>query len=427
MLTIFTDKITNRLNYTLSLLFKSRGIDYKITENWDDFLKIETPKLIYSREKSLPDVLSIKAANLLFEDTIIAQEISKVEWNKIEILRFSDQPDILASIFYVVALYDDFTQKEKDNFGRLKGENSLLFQLGWLDKLMVERWSENLIAYIENQSKCMLNQTKIDFKITPTFDIDHAYAYKLRSSWRLYLSLIKDVFLQKKVRIIERSEVLNGKLKDPFETYAQIQSIAAKKYDVKVFWLLGDYRKRDRNCSFKNKKHQELIQNVSQFADVGLHPSYASNSSFDRLKKEKNRIESILKKEIKHCRQHYLKISLPETFEKLEKAGFTDDYSLGYADKFGFRAGISRPFLWYNLEKDEMSNLTLHPISYMDGTLNEYLKLSINEAVNYVRELKAEVKEYGGEFIPLWHNETIGDYQHWSGWHEVLFDGLDGE
>ena len=67
-----------------------------------------------------------------------------------------------------------------------------------------------------------------------------------------------------------------------------------------------------------------------------------------------------------------------------------------------------------------VANLRLHPITYMDGTLNEYMKLSIDEALDVVEKLKNEVAEYGGKFISLWHNETIGDYQNWKGWSKVL-------
>jgi hypothetical protein len=36
------------------------------------------------------------------------------------------------------------------------------------------------------------------------------------------------------------------------------------------------------------------------------------------------------------------------------------------------------------------------------------------------KDLFSEVKNYGGEFSFIWHNETIGDYRTWKGWKAVF-------
>ena len=61
----------------------------------------------------------------------------------------------------------------------------------------------------------------------------------------------------------------------------------------------------------------------------------------------------------------------------------------------------------------------------MDGTLNQYLGLSIENAKEKVASLKRQVKEVGGVFIGVWHNETVNDKGIWKGWREVYEVGMD--
>lgn len=420
MLTIYTDKISERLTYTLSVIFDDRKIGYRLVNDAKAFKDAPLPKLVYSESSIFTEEVHIYSSTLLFEDQILKHIIAKSEWNTHEVLSFGGIPDILASIFYVVSLYDDYIKNQTDQHGRNRGVDSLLYNTKWLDQLIVERWSEQLISFIEKHNGCSLNAQKISFRILPTFDIDNAYAYRLKTGWRKYMSVLKDVLKKDKQRLKERKEVLMGRQKDPYDTYDKIETISKQGFDVKVFWLLGKYGKYDRNIDYNHLLHRSLIADVDQFANVGLHPSYRSNELKSSLKEEKLRIEKILHREVTHTRQHFLKITMPITFLNLENMGFTDDYSLGYADQIGFRAGVARPIKWFNLLENKTSGLTLHPISYMDGTLNEYMGLTIEEAIQKIEKLKTEVKTYGGDFVALWHNETIGDYGRWKGWSKVL-------
>lgn len=419
MLTILVDEISERLNYTLSLIFDDRGIAWQLITEVEEFQQASQPKMVYGNSYSLRDALHLPASSLLFEDIIREISVGKSVWENIEVLEFEGVPDVLASVFYVASLYDDYLQEEVDAHGRNIGKNSLLYRYDWHEKLLVERWSEAIIYFLE-AAGVSLSPKKLPFSYIPTFDIDNAYAYKLKKGWRKWLSIARDYLYGNKQRLQERKQVLQGQKRDPYDTFETILHLAEKHPETRVFWLLGDYGKFDKNIHPSNAEFQALIKEVSQHAQVGLHPSYASNDSFEQVIKEKKCLEDIVGTEVKSTRQHFLKVHLPTTFKRLEKAGFTDDYSLAYADVAGFRAGISRPFLWFDLNENRISTLRLHPITYMDGTLNEYMNLSISEAKEKVRILYQEVERYGGEMIALWHNETIGNYGKWKGWKEVL-------
>lgn len=425
VLHIFSDVVSIRLTYTLDLVFKERKIAYKVVNDPLVFEEIDAPKFVYSDRPFEKQYLTISPASLLFEEDIRKQQIAKDEFWNTEILTINNHPDILAAIFYVVTLYEEYTNDEVDVHGRSLLKNNILYKHNMYGKLMVERWAYVFIEYLEQQLSVDLLAKKITTSVCPTFDVDHAYAYLKRSKLRSYLSKSKDFLLRDSLRLTERKEVLSGDKKDPYDTFDKIIAINKNYFNVKVFWHVGDYGKYDRNISPTNIYHKKLIKNVSREVFIGLHPSYKSNNDLSQLAIEKERISEILGFPVTHSRQHYLKLEIPKTYQHLVKEGFEHDYTLGFAEQPGFRAGIARPFKWFNLEKDCIEELTLHPFAYMDGTLLEYMNCSIDSAKEIIDNLIDEVANYGGDFVFIWHNETIGDYGKWKGWGSVLDYTLD--
>ena len=93
---------------------------------------------------------------------------------------------------------------------------------------------------------------------------------------------------------------------------------------------------------------------------------------------------------------------------------------MGYASQVGFRAGTSLPFYFYDLDMEVQTQLMLHPFAVMDGTLNEYMELPVDDAQYLIKEIMDRVREVNGTFISLWHNETVSDNRHWQNWKQVF-------
>jgi hypothetical protein len=155
-------------------------------------------------------------------------------------------------------------------------------------------------------------------------------------------------------------------------------------------------------------------------AEIGIHPSYRSTLNNTLVKEEKNRIEQILDHPILHARQHFLKVELPTTYRNYINSGIEHDHSMGFADHIGFRCGTARPHYWFDVLNNKSTSLWIHPFVYMDGTLNEYMKLTPEESMPRILDLMNEVRSMGGNFECIWHNETLTDNRHWSGWRNVL-------
>lgn len=421
MLHIYVDQISERLIYTLDFVFEQQGIAYELTNDLHKFSRLETKRLNYSDynfEKE--SIINLTPSTFLFEDDIVKQHPKKGHFNQEDCLAFNGISDPLASIFYYLSRYEEYTNPLRDDHGRFSGTKSLSFQYGWLEKLMVDRWVKSILNFLFEQQLIASAFEPSAVDIRPSFDIDNTYAYQWKNGSRKLLSMLKDYSKVDRKRLKERKLVAEGKMKDPYDTFDYIEEIATRGFKVNVFWLLGDYTQFDRNFSHDDPRHQRLIQEVAKFTMVGIHPSYKSHVNENQLSKEVVRLHKITKHPTRHSRQHFLKFSLPTTFRRLINCGIEHDYSMGFADVLGFRAGTLRTFRWFDLEKNSITPLKVHPIAYMDGTLNDYLKLKPKEAIVKIDQIYSEAKQFGGQFFCLWHNETIGEYGRWKGWKSVL-------
>ncbi len=415
---IYCDKPGPRLEYTLHFVFSLRGLSYRLTSDLEDFTEAAMPKWNYS-ERELAEIPQIRPAGLLFETHIAQPEIAIAHFQQEPIVSLNGTCDPLAAIFYVLSRMEEYTPGNLDEHGRFPAESSVLKQHDLLHTPVCDRWAEALISWLREQTGPIPEITREIPKIIPSFDIDNAFAYLHKSRKRRMLSNAKDILQRNTKRLRERSEVLRGRQKDPYDTFDVLKEVASK-YDTRLFWLLADFGKYDKNLSHNSTQLRKLIRELGELTITGIHPGYGSAKSLALLETEKRRLERILERPVTLSRQHFLRLSFPETFHRLLACGIKADYSMGFAQDFGFRLGTARTVQWFDLDRNEVTELELHPFVYMDGTLNEYLELSPGESKQVIRDLYTQVKRYGGDFCFIWHNETIGDYGKWKHWKEVF-------
>ena len=416
---IYVDQISERMIYTLDFVFKERGLDYSLTNDGHFFEAYTESKINYS-DRYFANLLHVKPATVLFDEEILIYELGEGEFEDEQCLSFNKVIDPLASIFYVISRMEEFTSSFEDKHGRFPLERSVLHRYGWIEKAICDRWAVDFLRFLDRNECISFRNRSTDVEIIPTFDIDNVYAYQWKNGLRKWVSRARDIIKRDRSRILERRDVLNGDKKDPYDTFEDILAVRDAGFAVRMFWLLGDYAKFDRNVSHKDPRHQALIKTMSESCIVGIHPSYKSNSYEYYLHEEKERLEEIILKPVEHSRQHFLKLKIAITYPILIEQGIRHDYTMGFAENVGFRAGTARPFKWFDLTKNKPTELTVHPFAYMDGTLNEYMKLSPQAAMETIQKLYKEIQKYGGDFLCVWHNETIGDYGIWKGWRDVL-------
>ncbi len=424
MLLIYSHKITHRLKYILNLIFTDvLGVNIELTTDSEYFRKHKGVKLSYTNNP-LSDELFFVSRNLLFETGITEQNISVFDYNNNKVFyatgKASALPfDVFAASFYLVSRYEEYLPHIRDEHDRFIAEDSLAYMNGFLDKPVVNIWILWIKELIQKKyPQIVFPERKYEF--ISTIDIDNAYAYREKGFTRSIGGYLKSLSKLNLFEMAERTKVLLGLQKDPYDTYNfQLEIIKKHRLKTIYFFLLGDYGVNDKNLPIESKKFQSLIKMLGDYAQVGIHPSYGSNKSREQLKKEVERLSKVLHRDITKSRQHFLKLTLPETYRNLIDLDITDDYTMGFASQVGFRASICTAFNFYDLDMELETKLKIHPFAVMEGTLKYYMNVLPEEAMQKIRPLIDEVKAVNGQFISLWHNDTLNGLKLWAGWKEV--------
>ena len=423
MALLYTKETSPRLSYIVQFILNDiQGVEFKTTQDKNEFDSFEGVKINYSDE-NLDNSFQIIPTELLFETDIIQKKILVSDWENMKIFfktsDHSDFPfDVFAASFYLISRYEEYLPFSADQHGRFEANQSLAFKGGFLYDPIVDQWSCKLAKMLQERFPDF-KTCKREFKYISTIDIDNAYAYLYKGTVRTIGAAMRDLFKMDIDENIKRFQTLTGE-KDPFDTYGYLDALH-KQYGIDPYWffLVGNYNTYDKNLPLDNEAFQDLIKKISQRAEIGIHPSYESNKDYKQLKKEFDYISGISEKPITRSRQHYLKLLFTETYQNLLKLGIKEDYTLGYATDVGFRAGTCTPFNFYDLYKEEETALKIFPFQVMDTTLNQYLKLDVDEAIDKIAEIIQKVKQVNGTFISLWHNESLSDHGHWKGWEPV--------
>jgi hypothetical protein len=275
-------------------------------------------------------------------------------------------------------------------------------------------------------SKALLNRYQTiafrrnEFRALLTIDSDQPFAFLGKNFLESFGGLIRDLTTGDG-NAGERYKVVNHEKKDPFEVYDYITGVIEKNRAEAIFFFpSGDHSRYDINPSWKNEEYRLLVNRISGRFRSGLHPSYQSHSRYNLLEQELERLKSITGKDISSSRFHYIRLSFPSSYRDLIKAGIREDYSMGFPDEPGFRAGIARPFFFYDLTEDRHTDLKIVPFQVMDATLYQYKNLDPSASKEVIAGLIDQVRIAGGQFVSLWHNTSLLETPEWKEWREVF-------
>lgn len=337
--------------------------------------------------------------------------------------------DLVASAYFMLSRYEEIVKPDsRDQHGRFLAHDSVVFQQKYGFRPLVDEWGR----YLRN----LLRKAGVDLpaekhgfkKIYLTHDIDTPFIL-----WRkkqVFKQWIKNMIHYGR-KIPNPYKVYKTGIGDPYNNFAEIigydtdlknkmgESIVGSVY----FMIAAGNSYTKSYCNIELPKYQAMLKQLEEGgAEIGLHASYEAGGDPMLLKCEMERMFNYCVSATTKSRHHFLRWREPGHIDEIEKAGITEDFTLGYADSVGFRVGTCRPYKFINPKTVALSNVLIHPMEIMECSLDRknYMGLDFEAAKSVCEEIAAKVYDYNGEFIILWHNSSFLQSYHNMLYREIL-------
>lgn len=421
---IYTHKITPRVRFICKHIFtRILQLDINFTKKVEEFVSYNGAKISYTKT-ALANEFFIKSHELLFEQGINELDIQLSNWDDVPCFFYSGSKssipfDVFAASFYLVSRYEEYLPQIKDKHQRFKATESLAFKNNFLEKPLVDIWAFKLLSILKKTFPDLEIKPK-SYRVISTINVDKPYLYKNKSLFRTVGGVLNHIYHLSFRELVNRFLVLFNVKRDPYDTFTYIVKLK-KEFHVKtiLFFLIGDQTIMDATVSVQNKAFRLLIKEMVDYARVGLLSSYQTMQNADLIKSEKEKLESVTNLPIIRTRQHFFRLSLPDTYHNLIDLEVQEDYTMCYEDFVGFRASTCTPFYFYDLDFEVQTPLKVFPVAFIDTTLKTYLKLTPKQSLGKIRELKNQIKQVNGTFVVVFHNSSLSGYKQWRGWSKV--------
>ncbi len=317
--------------------------------------------------------------------------------------------DLIYNTFFFISRAEELINPRRDKHGRFLAEYSILGKDNNLEIPLVDEYAHIVMKHLD-----MVRPDHGYQHIYLTHDIDSIVHYRhlrgaaggiLRGHFRDVLAAWRSVH------------------NDPAYTFPWITEQdnqvpnAEKVYFVKYTLGKGyDYPQ----YFHRSKDYLQLIDYLcGKGAVLGVHSSYYG------LPRPNTLAARLYPHQFDYHRSHYLNCSI-DNMQRVADMGFTDDFTIAFADKAGFRLQTTRAVRWITPKTYTLTPLTLHPLTIMDCTLSNanYMNLSEDEAYFYSEQLLDRVRRYHGEVVLLWHNTIFRPDTYHASLYQKLLKGL---
>jgi hypothetical protein len=222
---------------------------------------------------------------------------------------------------------------------------------------------------------------------------------------------------------------------EPYWTFETVLEMEKEVDAVSSFYFLREkspvrvldrktWRHLGRRYNWNDPDIARLILSLEERGwEAGLHGSFDSFTSGEKIHQEKRELEQILGITVTGVRQHNLNLAIPSTWLYHEKENFLYDSTLGSNRCTGFRWGTSHAFRPFFLKENRLINVLEIPL--------------IIEDIPFFRDadpwrdfllLFDKTSKYHGILTLLWHPAVLNslEYPYWSGAYKKILEYCKG-
>ena len=369
MLLVYTHKITPRVTYIFKHIFENMlDLSVSFSTAVEVFVAHSGPKMSYA-SRSLGNEFNITSHSLLFERGVIDQDITIYDWEGIPAFFKTDDNgsipyDIFAASFFLLSRYEESIPKIKTTNEFFDSTQSLAFKEGFLEMPLIDIWVLKLHKIMSAFFTEIEPYKKKYSKKELLIDVPLAFRYRHRSLLVSVEIFLKSIWQLNLLKIFNQFMVLLRLEDDPYDSFdSWISWLKDSNLKPKVFFRFANSSKYESSISIFNQRLHAIIKKSGDIYKLGLLISVKSHLKPElSLNKEKKGFQELTNRQVKMSRISNCFRELSLVYSDLVNFEFTDDYSMGYSNKIGFRASTSTPFYFYDLANESKLSLKAHPV-----------------------------------------------------------------
>ncbi len=324
--------------------------------------------------------------------------------------------DLFASSFFMLSRWEEIVKEDRDLHQRFPVEAAFAYQQNFLHRPVINEYVELLRALlIDSAYKGLFREHA--FKLIPTHDVDHIRYWKSAHQMKRQVGgdLLKRLNPMKAMdSYTNYQKVAKGIINDPYDTFDWLMTQSENaNLKSRFYFIAGGKTEHEGNYDIHSPEVRRLMDEIKERGHIiGIHPSYDSYLDVEMLKKEKQILEDVVGQEITEGRQHYLRFSIPQTWQNWEDVGLSNDSSMNYAGYEGFRCGTGNEFPVFNVLTAKELKLIERPLILMDANPITHAFNDINRNYQEVSSYFIEkAQNYKMPFTVLFHNSVFEMYK----------------